>query len=259
MKSELKKIFDYWENNAKKFKSSYEASWGDTNMIALEIETISKYIPEGSKILDAGCANGYSTLKYLSTNPNSIVAFDYSLTMIKSAFENLREIGNPPNVRFYEADILDIPEENESFDVSITTRVLINLANWNLQKDGLNEIIRVTRKGGTILISEAFWGSFSKINNLRKILGLKPLIQHEFNTYLKEDKLEQFLNMNSFSFEVINFSSLYYIGSRAIRELYLNKNEEESYNHFINDFFFELEQKRDKGDFGIQKLYVVQK
>ncbi len=39
MKSELKKIFDYWENKAKKFKSSHEASCGNTNMIALEIET----------------------------------------------------------------------------------------------------------------------------------------------------------------------------------------------------------------------------
>lgn len=78
MEDRLKDIFEYWESNAEEFGDSHEVSWGDINMINLEIETISKYIPDGSNILDAGCANGYSTLNYLSRKPVSITGFDYS-------------------------------------------------------------------------------------------------------------------------------------------------------------------------------------
>ncbi len=257
--NKTKKIHEYWENNARTHGTSHEASWGDINMVNLEIENISKYIKAGDRVLDAGCANGYSTFHYLERKPASIRAFDYSSEMIARVKKGLKKNKINCEVGFYEADICDIPEKDGYFDVSITTRVLINLPSWHLQKKAMDEMFRVTKPGGSILFSEAFTGGLKNINKLRKIFNLEPLAIHSFNKYLDEKTMERYLKNKKAKYEVINFSSIYYIGSRVIREMYLDGGEKQSFKHFINDFFFDLEKKRNKLDFGIQKLYVIRK
>lgn len=44
-------IYKHWEKNAIKFRNSYEVSWGDMNMINLEIETIRSFIMKGAKVI----------------------------------------------------------------------------------------------------------------------------------------------------------------------------------------------------------------
>lgn len=259
MGEKIGKIYQYWENNARKHGTSHVVSWGDINMINLEIETISKYIKKGDRLLDAGCANGYSTLRYISRKPELIRAFDYSPSMINAAIKNLNSVRTRIPVNFYRADIRDIQEPDNYFDISITTRVLINLPGWKLQKKAVDEMIRVTKRGGLILFSEAFIGGLRKINKLRSMFSLPPLSSPVFNKYIDEDLFFGYIRNKGLKCEVINFSSLYYIGSRVIREAYIDKGEKASYKHFINDFFLSLERKKDKQDFGIQKLFVVKK
>lgn len=255
------KIYQYWEDNAKTFGASHEASWGDTNMVNLEIGTIKNYIKKDDKVLDAGCANGYSTFHYLEKQPVEIKGFDYSPAMIAAADKEIsaKKVSGP--ISFYQADICDIPEKDNYFDVSITTRVLINLPTWKLQQKAMDEIYRVTKPGGLILLSEAFVEGLVKINKLRKLFDLAPLKMPFFNKYLKEKQIVDYFREQKkiSSFELVNFSSLYYIGSRVIREIYLDKGEKSSFKHFINDFFFKLEKEKDRSDFGIQKLCVIKK
>jgi len=51
-------IKKFWENQADKFGTRHEASWGDFFAIELEIDEIGRHIYKGAEVLDVGCANG---------------------------------------------------------------------------------------------------------------------------------------------------------------------------------------------------------
>jgi SAM-dependent methyltransferase len=252
-------IFNYWEGNAQKFGKSHEASWGDINMMTLERDTIAGYIKSGDKVLDAGCANGFTTLHYLSRKPSLIKAFDYSPTMVKQANTRAKRAPTKIPLNIYQANILAIPEKDGVFDVAITTRVLINLPTRRLQKKAIEEMFRVTKSGGLVLFSEAFLGGFKRINKARALFDLPPLQMPAFNNYLDESWLGSYLSSKKYKFEFVPFSSLYYLGSRLIREIYMDQGEQASFKHPINDFFYNLEKQKDKFDFGVQKLCVIKK
>ena len=54
-------IKEFWDSQAKRFGSAHDASWGDLEMISLEVDAIVGSISTGGVIVDAGCANGFST------------------------------------------------------------------------------------------------------------------------------------------------------------------------------------------------------
>ena len=94
-------IKDYWENQGKTFKNSYKASWGDHYAIALEIQEICSHINKDDDILDAGCANGYSSFKYNNSNPNSVTGVDFAKNMIHNAKEQSRKLNLENKFSFY--------------------------------------------------------------------------------------------------------------------------------------------------------------
>lgn len=259
MEPKSQKIFEFWEERARQHGPSHWASWGDAYLMDIEAQTISEFIPGESKVLDAGCANAYTTLKYLAKEPSAITCFDYSPKMVASAKENIAKTETAIPIKLYQADILSIPEEDASFDVSITTRVLINLPDWRTQIEAIDEMIRVTKKGGVILLSEAFMGSLNRLNELRNIFGLEPLFVQEFNKYLDEEVFESYLEEKNIAFTSVNFSSLYYLGTRVIRDVCCTDEDDfvDNYNTMFNDFFYNVETRYSNGDFGIQKLYVL--
>ena len=54
-------IREFWTQQALKYGQSSDASWSDQMAIEMEIKEISRRIQEGDRVLDIGCANGYST------------------------------------------------------------------------------------------------------------------------------------------------------------------------------------------------------
>lgn len=254
-------IKEYWNNNSQKFQGSYEASWGDIYAINLEIETIGEYIKDGDNVLDVGCANGYSTLnQWKNRKLMSIVGVDYSANMIQYANQNKKDFGLlDENINFYEGDIRNLQFEDNTFDVVYTTRVLINLPNWEQQKQGISECLRVAKKGGKIIFSEAFWEPLVLLNSMRKIVNLKPLVEHDFNRYLKQSYLEEYLNNINVTFINNDFSSVYYIGSRLLRELITDADQYPGYSNPVNKYFYDFERKYSGGGFGIQQAYIISK
>lgn len=252
-------IYEHWKEKAEKEGSSPEASWGDLQMMELEISNIRAYIKEGFRILDAGCGNGYSTTKLFSKDSmNFLTAFDFVPEMVANARRRFQaKTFRSLQFNIYQADIREIPEEENAFDLSYTIRVLINLATWADQMQGIEEIIRVTRPNGLIILSEAFWGSLQKLNALRIIAGLEPLGEHDFNKYLNEHLLENYLSQRGLRWEVNHFSSLYYLGTRFIREL--NPFLPDGFDKGVNRDFHALSKKYNGGDFGIQKQYIIRK
>jgi ubiquinone/menaquinone biosynthesis C-methylase UbiE len=254
-----------WEENALKYKKSHWVSWGDEYAINLEIQEISKHL--NNKVLDVGCANGYSLLEQLKQNKSlKMTGIDFSESMIKYANENLKEVASCSEFlysfipEFLVGDIRHIDFADESFDVTYTTRTLINLPNWEEQKQGIKECLRVTKKGGTVLFSEAFWEPLTLLNSLRTLKSLKPLEEHDFNRYLKMERTLNYIKELGYEYTVEDFSSVYYLGSRFLRELITDPNNYDGYlSNPINEMFYKLEKEFSGGGFGIQQLIIIQK
>jgi len=252
-------IKDHWEKQASEYGDSHQASWADHFAIELEIETIGQYISEGDDVLDVGCANGYSTCRHLEKKVKSITGVDSSESMIAAANKRKSNMGREDKVRFEVGDIRSLQFNDRSFDVVYTTRVLINLPTWDEQVKGISELLRVCRNRGVVILSEAFWEPLVLLNSMRTLKQLPPLVEHDFNRYLKKRRLEEHLRSLNIKFEAIDFSSVYYLGSRFLRELVTNPADYPGYSNPINEIFYKIEKEFSGGGFGIQQAYVLRK
>jgi SAM-dependent methyltransferase len=184
---------------------------------------------------------------------------DYAETMIGHANEVREHHPQREKIHFETGDIRKLRFPDQSFDVAYTTRVLINLPNWNEQMVGIDECLRVVKTGGLVIFSEAFWEPLVLLNSLRTLKQLPPLMEHDFNRYLKKNKLSAYLKSRDLDHECVDFSSVYYLGSRFIRELVTDIDSYPGYTNPINKIFYNLELEYSGGGFGIQQAYVVRK
>lgn len=250
----------YWESQAQVHAQSHWASWGDNWMIDLEIETIGKQLKSGDQVLDIGCANGYSTLRQFELHQlKSITGIDFAEGMLKAAQEALQKSGFGDQVRFMEGDIRALPFADNTYDVAYTTRVLINMPTWEQQMQGIAECIRVVKPGGLVVLSEGFWEPLVLLNAMRSLKNLPPLVEHDFNRYLKLSALEAYLRKQNLKFRVEDFSSIYYFGSRFLRELVTDPDAYPGFSNPINKLFYEIEKQFSGGGMGIQQAVVISK
>eukprot|EP00992_Anisonema_acinus_P004535 TRINITY_DN15955_c0_g1_i1.p1 TRINITY_DN15955_c0_g1~~TRINITY_DN15955_c0_g1_i1.p1 ORF type:complete len:276 (-),score=-6.11 TRINITY_DN15955_c0_g1_i1:64-891(-) len=256
MQATLKNL-NHWEKNAKKYQHKHEVSWKDKYAVQLEIKTIKPLIRKNQKVIDIGCSNGYSTFQICKDKNTELHAIDYSAESIKHAKQ--RNWGNSfKDVKIDHGNILNIEKPNNDFDIAYTIRTLINLPNWGKQQDAIKEIHRILKPKGRYIVSEAFCGSLKKLNQIRSVENLEPLKMPEFNQYLQEEEFESYIN-TMFKIKAIKkFSSIYYLGSRFLRCL-SQKKYHNSYVNTINKVFYQLEEAEDAGDYGIQKVYVLEK
>jgi ubiquinone/menaquinone biosynthesis C-methylase UbiE len=253
-------IKQYWELQAKNHEDSHWASWGDNWMIDLEIQAIGEHILPGSKVIDIGCANGYSAFKqYDLRKPESIVGIDFARNMIEFANKSLDSRTGPSNLTFEVGDIRSLDFVDASFDVAYTTRVLINLPTWEEQKRAISECLRVVKPGGKLVLSEGFWEPLCKLNAVRLLCNLPPLVEHDFNRYIKFDHLRRYLESLTVNYKINDFSSIYYLGSRLLRELITNPEEFQGFSNPVNELFFNIEQQYSGGGFGIQQAVIIDK
>jgi ubiquinone/menaquinone biosynthesis C-methylase UbiE len=99
----------------------------------------------GDHILDAGCGTGIFTTDLLQTGAQ-VTGLDLSLPMLKRAGEKFQSL----QFRSALADIRRLPFRDNAFDkiVSVTAREFIENA-----RAGVDELFRVTRSGGTVVIA----------------------------------------------------------------------------------------------------------
>jgi len=105
------------------------------------VENFLDKVPENSIIGDIGCGNG----KNMLYRPDCInYGCDFS--------ENLVEICKSKNLNIIEGNILDIPFEDNSFDYTICIAVIHHLSTVEKRKRAIEELQRVTKDNGEILI-----------------------------------------------------------------------------------------------------------
>src|SRR4029453_8078951 len=142
----LEQIRNYWTSQAVEHGQSSAASWSDQMVIDLEIREILQHLADGDRVLDVGCANGYSTVQFASQKQVEIHGVDYIPEMIEQARARLLDLAYlRGKVKFDVGDITSLTEPAASYDKVIVIRVLINLADWSSQLKGLQECARVLK------------------------------------------------------------------------------------------------------------------
>jgi len=115
----------------------------------------------------------------------------------RNYWEGLAPLGAPPyihNVTFEAQDVLDLPYPDGEFDVVMWQRLLINLPTWELQQRALESLLRVLAPRGQVLMSEVTEDGHARVNALREMFGLGPLVRYWHNRYLRQEEILPKLN-----------------------------------------------------------------
>jgi ubiquinone/menaquinone biosynthesis C-methylase UbiE len=231
-------------------------------VIESEISEILKVLADGDRILDVGCANGYSTIQFASQKQITIRGLDLIPEMIEQARLRLKGLADklPGKAEFDIGDITGLKEPSGAYDKVVVIRVLINLGDWDHQLKALRECARVLKPGGTLLLSEATLQGWNHLNKFRRECKLPDIPMPAFNYYVDQDKLVQAASSFLQLIEISNFSSTYYVGTRVLKPLLVKAlgtdidvaNPDMEWNRW----FAKLPSW---GDYGIQKLFVFRK
>ena len=254
-------IQEFWSEQARIHGESPSASWSDHRVIELEIGAIGARLQPGASLLDAGCANGYSSARYAALGART-VGIDYVPEMVKHAESRRKTL--PPDVaeklEFRVGDITSLEFEDGLFDAVVCTRVIINLPVWSRQMQGLRECGRVLRHGGVLLLSEATEQGWRRLNAMRREWGLDEIPMPPFNLYLDQDRMLETVADDFAVEEVVDFASSYYVATRVLKPL-LARLAEAAVDVADPDAEFNrwAAALPSAGDYGTQKLFVLRR
>jgi len=260
MNKQKKQVKDFWQNQALEFKGSDLATAPDTYYRQLEINRIISYLKDGKVILDIGCGNGYSTLKFAKKFSQSrFIGVDYSEEMIRYAKKNLvKEKNLKGRVKFLVGDVRNLsthPEIKQKFDYLVSERCLINLLNWKQQKQALLEMKKLLKKDGGIVLCENTQEGLQRLNQLRNKLKLFSIKVRWHNYYLPQKKLLEFARKYFKVEEINNIGSLYYIISRVVYAKLVDlEGKEPQYLHPINKIASQLPSI---GDYSPNYIFIL--
>jgi len=141
VKDKIHKIKEYYEKKVKDNKEKSVSSMPDAILIDKEIELIINYINDDDCVLDVGCANGYSTMKYAMAKRCRAKGIDFSDSMIKDAKGEAVKMKDKIKIdlQFEVGDVTKLKEKDNQFDKVLSKRCIINLPSWQLQKKALSE------------------------------------------------------------------------------------------------------------------------
>ena len=260
--SSLDQIREHWTRQALEHGQSSAASWSDFYAIELEIREILKYLLDGERVLDIGCANGYSTIRFATQKRIVIRGLDLIPEMIAEARARLMEVMTQlrGTVDFDLGNIAGLNEPDNTYDKVVVVRVVINLGDWAQQLQGLGECIRVLKPGGLLLLSEATLQGWRQLNAFRREWHLPEIPMPPFNRYLDQEDVCKAVASRLELVDLVNFASTYYVGTRVIKPLLAQvlgaavnvANPEMEWNRWFA-------QLPAWGDYGTQKLFVFRK
>ena len=122
---------------------------------------------QSAKILDVGCGSGASILQFLRLGfpPENLAGIDNSADRIEAAR------GRLPNVEFRAGSAEALPFADGSFDLVCESTMLSTLDDRALIASIAKEILRVTRIGGYVMVTD--WRYSRKGTGVRTAMTLK--------------------------------------------------------------------------------------
>ena len=137
------------------------------------------------KILDAGCGNGYTLASLVRDHPGcEFRGLEFTEELL--AIARAREL---PRCTLDHGDIRCTPYQSSFYDVVYTERCLINILDWQEQKQALDEIARILKPSGYYLMIECFSDGLENNNKARKEMGLDEIEPAYHNKYFEKDRL----------------------------------------------------------------------
>jgi ubiquinone/menaquinone biosynthesis C-methylase UbiE len=124
---------------------------------------------DNCKLLDQGCGGGRYTVAWKLLGTKECIGLDFSDIGLEDARARI-EIAEIPNVKFVKGSVLDMPFNDNSFDIVFSNGVLHHTDNW---KKGVKEQLRVLKPGGfgwLYLIEQPGGLFWDKVEILRAIM-----------------------------------------------------------------------------------------
>ncbi len=203
-------IREYWEQPT-------TVSIIDSNLHELEIDAALRYLMPTDRLADVGCGNGEASVRY-AQKVRECIGLERSSYM-RSEAERRSVAANVTNLTFREFDILESPIPDGTFDAVVSQRMLINLASWDDQMQGIRNLHRMLKVGGRAILIENTNDAFQAMNQVRVDLGLAPVPQHWHNRFFD---YEEFTSFISGRFQLLEFRhfGLYYLLTRVYTQLF---------------------------------------
>jgi lysophospholipase L1-like esterase/ubiquinone/menaquinone biosynthesis C-methylase UbiE len=170
----------FWNERIFNENDHRKVNISDLTQRQIENNFIFKHLLKTENVLEVGCGNGFLT-NNISDLVNSVDAFDYAENMIEQA----KLYHQKENINFFWDNILNPSIINNQYDVIICVRVLINLRNIEEQKQALNNMHKMLKPTGKLILIEGYIEGFEEINNIREKINLKTLSPAKINYYSK--------------------------------------------------------------------------
>ncbi|KKR49117.1 MAG: hypothetical protein UT86_C0001G0089 [Candidatus Magasanikbacteria bacterium GW2011_GWC2_40_17] len=114
---------------------------------------MTKRIKKGDKVLDLGCGNAV-LYEILAGKSIDYVGLDVSSKLLNLAKKNISSVKkNGERARLIKGDIVDLPFSKNQFDWVLSLAVLHHIPSRELQKKSAEEIYKILKPGGRIVIS----------------------------------------------------------------------------------------------------------
>lgn len=184
-------LMSVYDTIAPKFDRTRYRCWSTVESV---LNTFKKNTLNG----DFGCGNGKNMMY---RNDLSFIGIDFSQSFV--------DICNSKGLECYKSDIRCTPFEDNYFDNTISIAVIHHLDSLEKRIDAINEMFRVTKKGGSIFIY--VWALEQPDNSRRKFEYQDNMVPFEYkgNNYYrfyhvyKENELYNEVLYSSYNFRLI--------------------------------------------------------
>lgn len=257
MENKFKEIKEFWLNAGKTELDTdgLKPTARDPFMQLINEHHIEKRLDSASKVLDIGCGEGTSTIRF-AKSCKTIIGVDYSPTLVEQA--NAKKSG----IEFKVGDVLELDKQfpaNE-FDAIVSIRCLINLPEKEMQYKALDNMFKVLKPGGLLFFSEGYQLGWDMLNVYRLRNNLSIINVVGYNKLFENVELESYFKSKGIICEYVGFGDYLY-GSRVTHPMLTNNvvkhdspiNEMFYHQHINNSIY----QKFD--DCSYAGIYVIQK
>ena len=152
----------------------------DSGAYKAMLEGIKQIVPEGANVLD--CAAGTGELSIAAAEKaGHVLCTDMSLQMLERARKKSAKKGIK-NISFEERDIFSLPDEDNTYDVSIAGNVLHLL---DEPEKAVRELCRVTKQGGRVIVPTFMAKNSNPLIKIYTLLGYRAFACYTMESYEK--------------------------------------------------------------------------
>ena len=112
------------------------------------------HLDEAQEVLEVGCGIGVGPAYIAKRFDCRVVAVDISEKMLSWARQRARREGVVDRITFRQADIRELPFDDDRFDAVIVESVLAFVED---KEATIQELIRMTKPGGYVGLNESYW------------------------------------------------------------------------------------------------------